>query len=44
MIAESAAKRPLELASLVKVRERRYGGTAVRFFSAPGSGPREGGR
>ena len=43
VIAESAARRPLELASLVKVRERRYGGTAVRFFSAPGSGPGEGG-
>ena len=37
VIAESAAARPFELSSLPKVRERRYGGTAVRFFAKPQS-------
>ncbi len=35
VIAESAAARPLELPSLRRKRERRYGGTAVSFFVAP---------
>jgi 16S rRNA (guanine966-N2)-methyltransferase len=35
VIAESAARRPLELRSLVSLRERRYGGTEVDFFALP---------
>jgi 16S rRNA (guanine966-N2)-methyltransferase len=35
VIAEGAAKRPLELPSLERTRERRYGGTHVSFFAVP---------
>ena len=35
MIAESGARSPLRLPSLVALRERRYGGTEVDFFALP---------
>ncbi len=38
VIAEGSAARPLELPSLVRIRERRYGGTTVSFFTAPDAG------
>ncbi len=41
VIAEGSAARPLELPSLIRLRERRYGGTAVSFFAAPGTGAGE---
>jgi 16S rRNA (guanine966-N2)-methyltransferase len=44
VIAEGSATHPLELPSLVKLRERRYGGTVVSFFGAPDGGPGEGSR
>lgn len=44
VIAEGAAARPLELPSLVKLRERRYGGTVVSFFAASAGGAGEGSR
>ncbi len=36
VIAESAAGRPLELASLERIREKRYGATLVTFFAGGG--------
>ncbi len=36
LITESAARRPLELASLTVAFERRYGDTMVRIHEAPG--------
>jgi 16S rRNA (guanine966-N2)-methyltransferase len=44
VIAEGSAARPLELPSLAKLRERRYGGTVVAFFAAPGGASGEGER
>ena len=35
VIAESGARSPLRLPSLVALRERRYGGTEVDFFALP---------
>ncbi len=35
VIVESPARRPLELPSFDRLRERRYGGTHVAFYGAP---------
>jgi 16S rRNA (guanine966-N2)-methyltransferase len=37
-VVESGARRPLRIASLECVRQRRYGGTDVSFYAAPGAG------
>ncbi len=37
-IVESGARRPLRIASLECVRQRRYGGTDVSFYAAPEAG------
>jgi 16S rRNA (guanine966-N2)-methyltransferase len=36
VVVESAARKPLRLESLEPQRERRYGGTQVTFYAAPG--------
>jgi 16S rRNA (guanine966-N2)-methyltransferase len=35
-IVESSARRPLRIDSLPQLRQRRYGGTDVTFYAAPG--------
>jgi 16S rRNA (guanine966-N2)-methyltransferase len=37
-IVESAARRPLRIDSLQRLRQRRYGGTDVSFYAAPEGG------
>jgi 16S rRNA (guanine966-N2)-methyltransferase len=37
-IVESGARRPLRIASLESLRQRRYGGTDVSFYAAPEGG------